>query len=297
LSGQAALAAAFFRPRHDENFLTNAPASHTLHHLLSYLFPWRYASLIGQFARREIDARYRQSLLGAVWAFVTPLLMLGVYTLVFRFVFKLRWGSAGDESDLTFALRLFAGLAVFNFFAECVNRAPRLILDQPHLVKKVIFPLEILPWISAVAALANLAVSLLLLLLFGAWDQGGLPPSALALPLVLLPLLPLCLGLGWLLAAVGTYVRDVGQVLGMLVSLLMFLSPVFFPVEALPAALRPWMFLNPLALPITQTRQVLLDGQWPDGSALLLHFLVCCLLALLGAVFFRAARKGFADVV
>jgi lipopolysaccharide transport system permease protein len=178
-----------------------------------------------------------------------------------------------------------------------VNRAPRLILDQPHLVKKVIFPLEILPWISAVAALANLAVSLLLLLLFGAWDQGGLPPSALALPLVLLPLLPLCLGLGWLLAAVGTYVRDVGQVLGMLVSLLMFLSPVFFPVEALPAALRPWMFLNPLALPITQTRQVLLDGQWPDGSALLLHFLVCCLLALLGAVFFRAARKGFADVV
>jgi len=109
--------------------------------------------------------------------------------------------------------------------------------------------------------------------------------------------LPLCLGLGWLLAAVGTYVRDVGQVLGMLVSLLMFLSPVFFPVEALPAALRPWMFLNPLALPITQTRQVLLDGQWPDGSALVLHFLVCCLLALLGAVFFRAARKGFADVV
>ena len=265
--------------------------------LVLYLFPWRYASLIGQFARREIDARYRQSLLGAVWAVLTPLLMLGVYTLVFRFVFKLRWAIAGDESDLAFALRLFAGLAVFNFFAECVNRAPRLILDQPHLVKKVIFPLEILPWISAMAALVNLAISLLLLLLFGAWDQGGLPPSALALPLVLLPLLPLCVGLGWLLAAVGTYVRDVAQVLGMLVSLLLFLSPVFFPAEALPAALRPWMFLNPLALPITQTRQVLLDGQWPDGLALGLHFLACCLLAVLGAVFFRAARRGFADVV
>lgn len=265
--------------------------------LLSYLFPWRYAGLIGQFARREIDARYRQSLLGTVWAFLTPLLMLGVYTLVFRFVFKLRWGSAGDESDLAFALRLFAGLSVFNFFAECVNRAPRLILDQPHLVKKVIFPLEILPWINAIAALANLGVALLLLLLFGAWDQGRLPLTVLALPLVWLPLLPLCVGLGWLLSALGTYVRDVGQVLGMLVSLLMFLSPVFFPVEALPVALRPWMFLNPLALPITQTRQVLLDGVWPDGWALALHLLACCAVAIVGALFFKAARKGFADVV
>ena len=265
--------------------------------LLSYLFPWPYAGLIQQFVRREFDARYRQSMLGVFWAFLTPLLMLGVYTLVFRFVFKLRWGGIGSESDLAFALRLYAGLAVFNFFAECVNRAPRLILDQPHLVKKVIFPLEILAWVNALAALTNLAVALLLLLLFGAWDQGGLTLTVLALPLVWLPLLPLGLGLGWLLAAIGTYVRDVGQVLGMLVSLLMFLSPIFFPVEALPPAVRPWMFLNPLALTITQTRQVLLDGQWPQWPALALHLLVCCAIALLGAAFFRAARKGFADVV
>lgn len=268
-----------------------------MHYLLSYFFPWRHAGLIGQFARREIDTRYRQSMLGTVWAFLTPLLMLGVYTFVFRFVFKLRWGGAGDETDLAFALRLFAGLSVFNYFAECVSRAPRLVLDQPHLVKKVIFPLEVLPWINALAALANLSVALLLLLLFGAWDQGGLPLTVLALPLVWLPLLPLCVGLGWLLTAIGTYVRDIGQVLGMLVSLLMFLSPIFFPVEALPAALRPWMFLNPLALTITQTRQVLLDGLWPDWSALALHLAMCCLLAALSAAFFKAARKGFSDVV
>ena len=228
---------------------------------------------------------------------MTPLLMLGVYTLVFRFVFKLRWGGGGDESNLTFALRLFAGLAVFNFFAECITRSPRLILEQPHLVKKVIFPLEILAWINALAALANLGVALLLLLLFGAWDRGGLSLTVLALPLVWLPLLPLCVGLGWLLSAVGTYVRDVGQVLGLLVSLLMFLSPVFFPLEALPVALRPWMFLNPLALIMTQTRQVLLDGQWPNWSALGLQLVACCAVALLGAAFFKAARKGFADVV
>ena len=269
----------------------------TLLTLLSYLFPWRYTGLIRQFVRREIHARYRQSLLGVLWAFLTPLLMLGVYTLVFRFIFKLRWGGAGDESDLAFALRLYAGLAVFNFFAECVNRAPRLILDQPHLVKKVIFPLEILSWVNALSALAHLGAALLMLLAFTAWEQGGLPATVLALPLVWLPLLPLCVGLGWLLAAIGTYVRDVSQVLGMLVSLLMFLSPIFFPLEALPPAVRPWMFLNPLSLTITQTRQVLLDGQWPDGFALAVHLLVCCAIAMLGAAFFRAARKGFADVV
>jgi len=268
-----------------------------LHSLLSYLFPWRYAGLIRQFAGRDFDARYRQSLLGSVWAVLNPLLMLLVYTLVFRFVFKLRWNSAGVESDLAFALQLYAGLAVFNFFAECVNRAPRLILDQPHLVKKVIFPLEILPWVTALAALVHLGVALIMILAFGAWEHGGVPLTVLALPLVWLPLLPLCVGLGWLLAAVGTYVRDVGQVLSMLVNLLMFLSPIFFPVEALPPAVRPWVFLNPLALTITQTRQVLLDGQWPDTTALALQLLACCAIAVIGAAFFRAARRGFADVV
>ena len=265
--------------------------------LFSYLFPWRFAGLIGQFVRREFHARYRQSTLGVLWAFLTPLLMLGVYTLVFRFVFKLRWSGIGNESDLTFALRMYAGLAVFNFFAECVNRAPRLILDQPHLVKKVIFPLEILSWVNALAALVHLGVALLLLLAFGAWDMGTLPLTIVVLPLVWLPLLPLCVGLGWLLAAIGTYVRDVSQVLGLLVSLMMFVSPIFFPMEALPAAAKPWMFLNPLALTITQTRQVLMDGQWPDWSAFALHLAACCVIALLGAAFFRLARKGFADVV
>jgi lipopolysaccharide transport system permease protein len=265
--------------------------------LFSYLFPWHYAGLIKQFVLREFDARYRQSLLGVGWAFLTPMLMLGVYTLVFRFIFKLRWGGTGEESDLAFALRLYAGLAVFNFFAECVNRAPRLILEQPQLVKKVIFPLEILSWVSALAALSHLIVALILMLALGLWEKGSLPITIVALPLVWLPLLPLCVGLGWLLAAIGTYVKDVSHVLGMFVSLLMFLSPIFFPVEAIPASIRPWLFLNPLALTITQTRQVLLDGQWPVWSAYAVHLMACCAIALLGAAFFKAARKGFADVV
>lgn len=264
---------------------------------LAYFFPHRHANLILQFVRREVDTRYRQSMLGTLWAFLTPLMMLGVYTLVFRFVFKLRWAATGTESDLAFALRLYAGLAVFNFFGECVLRAPRLILEQPHLVKKVIFPLEILPWISVFSAGVNLLIALLLLLVFGAWEMGRVPWTVVALPLVWLPLLPLCVGLGWLLAAAGTFLRDIGHVLGMLVTLLMFLSPIFFSVDALPESVRPWAFLNPLALIITQTRAVLLDGQWPDLTALALLLVACGIIAAAGAAFFHAARKGFADVV
>lgn len=265
--------------------------------LLSYLFPWRYASLIAQFTRREVDARYRQSMLGMVWLVVTPLLMLGVYTLVFRGVFQLRWSGAAQGGDLAFALRLYAGLAVFNYFADCVGRAPNLIVSQAYLVKKVVFPIEVLAWVNAMSGLVHLGVALLILLVFGAWDGTGLHITALALPLVWLPLIPLCVGLSWLLSGVGTYVRDVGQVLGMVLSLMLFLSPIFFPVEALPKSVQPWMFLNPLALTITQTREVLLDGIWPQWQALAIQLIAACAIAAVAAAFFSSARKGFSDVV
>ena len=264
--------------------------------LVSYLFPWRHVGLIRQFAAREVNARYRQSWLGAVWVVLTPLAMLGVYTLVFRHVMKVRWDGL-DESNLSFALRIYAGLAVFNFFAECVNRAPNLVREQPHLVKKVVFPLEVLAWVNVTSAMVGLLVSMVLLLTLGFWDKGGLSLSALALPLVWLPLVPLCVGLGWLLSGVGTYVQDVGQLLGMVLSALMFLSPIFFPVEALPEAVRGWMFLNPLALVMTQTREVILLGVWPNWYALGVQLGVSLAVAAVGAAFFRLARVGFADVV
>ena len=264
--------------------------------LLSYLWPWRHRGLIAQLARREVHARYRQSWLGLVWVVLTPLMMLGVYTLVFRHVMRVRWYGL-EEGNLEFALRIYAGLAVFNFFAECVNRAPTLVLEQPHLVKKVVFPLEILPWAAAVSASAGLAVSGVLMMVLAAFSQTGLPITVVALPLVWVPLLPLVLGLGWLLAGLGTYVRDVGQLLGMVVSALMFLSPIFFPVEALPESVRSVMLLNPLAWVMTGTRDVLLAGRWPDWGALLVLFAACTLVALAGAAFFRKVRSGFADVV
>lgn len=264
--------------------------------LSNYLWPWRQRALIAQLAQREVHARYRQSALGLAWVVITPLLMLGVYTLVFRNIMRVRWPGSVDESNLAFALRLYAGLAVFAFFAECVNRAPGLILEQPNLVKKVVFPIELLAWVSAASAGVGLAVSALLLLALNALVQGGLPVTAVALPLAWLPLLPLALGLTWLLAGIGTYVRDVGQVLGMAMSALMFLSPIFYPVEALPEAVRGWMGLNPLAGVITDTRAVL-AGSWPDWGRLALALAAHSLLALAGALFFRRVRTGFADVL
>lgn len=264
--------------------------------LVSTLFPLRHAGLIWQFARRAVEARYRESWLGMVWLVLAPLLMLAVYTLVFRNIFQVRWGTT-EESNLAFALRLYAGLAIFNFFADCISRAPGMILAEPNLVKKVVFPLEVLPWVNLVAGLVHLAVALLILFVLGVWDQGQLHWTVVALPVVWLPLVPLVLGLSWALAGIGTYVRDVGQLITMALSVLMFLSPVFFPLEALPVAWRDWALLNPLASVMTETRAVVLAGVWPQWGTLAINFIACCAVATGGAAIFNVVRKGFADVV
>lgn len=262
----------------------------------SYFLPLRQRTLIWQFARRDVLARYRGSLLGLGWSFLTPLAMLAVYTFVFRVIFKARW-TDGGTGDFEFALQVYAGLIVFSLFAEVVSRAPRLVLDQPNLVTKVVFPLEILPWVAVLAGLFHLALNLLALLAAAAIARGGLPLSILALPLVVAPFVPLLLGLAWFLAALGVFVRDVGQITTLVVSLLMFLSPVFYPVSSLPEQWQPWLRANPLTPVMEQLRRVALDGLWPDWSQLLVEFVVAGAVAWAGARWFAATRKGFADVI
>lgn len=222
--------------------------------------------------------------------------MLAIYTLVFRYIFQVRWAPPG-EGNLAFALRLYTGLVIFNFFAECINRAPHLLLEQPHLIKKVVFPLEILPWASVLSASVQLCLGGMILLTLQLVGLGAVPLSALALPLVWLPLLPLCLGLSWLLASLGVFIRDIGQVVGLVMSALVFISPVFFPAEVLPRKVQEWMWLNPLAPIMNQTRQVLLQGLWPDWSQWLLSLGSCSVLAVIGAAIFLRLRKGFSDVL
>lgn len=223
--------------------------------------------------------------------------MLGVYSFVFIGVFKARWPGMEQGGGVEFALQVFAGLVVFNLFAEVATRAPNLIVEQPNLVKKVIFPVELLTWITVLSGLFHLLISVASLLLVLLIARGGLPVTALALPLVLLPFLPFLLGLGWLLSALGVFVRDVGQMMSMVVSLTMFMSPVFYSVATLDVRLQFWMHLNPLTLIIEQVRAVVLLGQWPAWGALGLYALLACTFAVAGAVFFQLTRKGFADVL
>lgn len=255
-----------------------------------------HRSLLWQFVKRDVLARYRGSTLGLAWAVLTPLLMLGVYTFVFREVFKVRWQGGTQLGSLDFALQLYAGLIVFNFMAECINRAPRLVVDQATLVKKVVFPLEILAWIPPLSGFFQLLIGAVVLL-FAAALAGSLAPTVLLLPLVWLPLLPLALAAGWFLAALGVFVRDIGQIVGLAVSLLMFLSPVFYPMEVFPERWRDWLYLNPLTILIEETRNVVLLGRLPDPVMLAALLVTSLVLASLAGLWFRALRQGFADVL
>ena len=258
---------------------------------------WSHRQLIVQMARREVIGRYKGSVMGLLWSFLNPIFMLMVYTFVFSVVFKAKWGSSGDESKMQFAVVVFAWMVVQALFADILNRAPTLILSNVNYVKKVVFPLETLIAIAAGSALFHACASLLVLL--GAFSvlNGSLHWTAVFLPLVFLPLLILSLGCGWFLASLGVYLRDVGQFVGVLTTVLMFLSPVFFPVSALPAAVQPWILLNPLTFIIEQTRAVVIWGAMPDWSGLAFYLVGASTFAWLGYAWFQKTRKGFADVL
>lgn len=262
-----------------------------------FLAPFRYRSLFWQFLRREILGRYRASMLGIAWAFITPLLMLGVYTLVFVGIFRARWPGAEEAGGVAFALRLFAGLMIFNLFAEVTSRASSLIVEQASLVKKVVFPLALLPFISLGSALFHFTLSAGILLAGTLLVHQSLPWTVLLLPLVILPLLPLLLGLAWLLSALGVYVRDVAPVVGLGVSLMLFLSPVFYSVTSLSPRWQFWMQLNPLTPAIENLRRIFFASGPVDWQTWGISLLAGLLVAWLGAAIFARLRPGFADVL
>ena len=215
---------------------------------------WRNRHLILQLTRREIAGRYRGSLIGVAWSFLNPLLLLLVYTFVFSVVFKSRWNINLNESKTDFAIILFAGMIIFSIFSEIINRAPSLIVSNVNFVKKVIFPLEILPWVLLGSVLFHGLVSLLVLLIVQFFVNHSISWTIVFFPLVLLPLTFASLGISWFLAALGVYVRDIGQITGVLTTVLMFVSAVFYPISALPQAYQSWLKLNPLVLIINESR-------------------------------------------
>lgn len=253
--------------------------------------------LIWRLAERDVGSRYKGSVLGWSWSLIQPLLMLGVYTFVFSQVFRSRWQGSDSGEMLGFAINLFAGLITFNLFSEVLNKAPELITSQPNYVKKIVFPLEILSIVNVCSSAFHSLTGVGILLLFELISRGYIPLTVVTLPLIWIPLMGLCLSCSWVLSALGVFIRDISQVIGVLTSMLMFLSAVFYPASALPEKWQQLARLNPLVTIIEQTRRVAVDGEWPSMKYLALGSLLTLLACEISFRLFQKARRGFADVI
>ena len=259
---------------------------------------WHNRQLLRALIWRDIQGRYRGSVLGLAWSFVNPLILLVLYTFVFTVVFKARWGAASVGEDRThFAQMLFVGMVVHGIVAEVLQRAPAQIVSQPNYVKKVVFPLEILPLVAVGSALAHALAGLIVLVLAFLTLRGHVPLTAALLPIVWVPLLLMVSGAAWLLASIGVFVRDTGQLMVMVSTVLLFASPIFYPLSALPVALQPYLALNPLAWVIEQSRAVLVVGVLPDWQGLAIWTALSACIAAAGFALFQKTRQGFADVL
>ncbi|GAB3509069.1 ABC transporter permease [Pseudoxanthomonas daejeonensis] len=259
---------------------------------------WTNRKLAWEMAKREVYSRYRGSAVGVAWSFFFPVLMLGVYTFVFGVIFRSKWTVPdGQQSTTEFALILFAGLIVFGMFSECLVKSPALIANNPQFVKKVVFPLEVLPVSCVLAAIFHMLVSLVVLFMAMLFVQGGVPWTALLFPLVVFPLLLATLGVSWFLASTGVYLRDLGQLMPLLSMALLFMSPVFYPITAIPERYRHIVEMNPITGVVDAAREVLVFGRLPDWSVIGWQMLASLVIAVLGLAWFRYVRKGFADVL
>lgn len=256
----------------------------------------RHFPLVVQMAQREVIGRYRGSFIGLLWSFLNPLLMLAIYTFVFGVIFKSRWtGTTSGPFD--FAVILFSGLNMSTLFSECANRAPGLILENANFVKKVVFPLETLCWSMLGGALFHLLVSTIVLLVFSFFVRGSVPVTAIFFPVVAAAFVPVVTGVVWLLAALGVFLRDLKQAIGVITTALLFLAPIFYPPDTIPARFHLWLYLNPLTVVVDASRDVLVWGKMPNWTALGVYAFVGLLFAWAAFSWFQHSRRGFADVL
>lgn len=256
----------------------------------------RHFALVAQMARRNVAGRYRGSFAGLMWSFFNPLLLLVIYTFVFGVIFKSRW-NAQTENPFQYAVVLFAGLNINTFFSECVLRGTRLIVENANFVKRVVFPLETLAWTTIAAGLFHLLVSTLVLLLISLFLSNHVPWTAIFFPAVVICFLPFVAGTVWLLASLGVYLRDLGQLMGVVTTALMFLAPILYPATAISPQYRALLYLNPLTVIAEASQNVLIFGRPPIWGHLALYVLVSVFFAWLAFAWFEQTRKGFADVV
>lgn len=256
----------------------------------------RHRSLTWELTKRDVQGRYRGASFGLLWSVLSPFLMLLVYTVAFGSILKSRWPQQVDGGP-DFTLILFVALIVHGLFAECLSRAPLLVLANSSYVKRVVFPLEVLPWPMLLSAFFHALMNVLVLLLLFSLRFGPPPWTVLLLPLVLAPLGLVGVGVGWLFASLGVYLRDISQITGVLSTAMLFLSSAMVPVETLSPGYQFVFRLNPLTFIIDEARKIALWGQLPDWQGLGLYTLGALLFCYLSYAWFRATRSGFADVL
>lgn len=258
---------------------------------------WYNRNLILELAKRDVVGRYRGSFLGLAWSFLNPLVMLAVYTFVFSIIFQAKWQMPTGTSNVNFALVIFVGMIIHSLFAECINKAPSLIVSNANFVKKVIFPIDVLGWVSMASAIFHFVISLIILISAQLIFNNTFSHLTLLLPIIILPLIFMSMGFSWFLSSLGVYLRDISQVTAVVTTILMFLSPIFFPKSAIPEEYQFLIELNPLTIFIEETRNIILFQIMPDWIGVMKSYAASITLMYLGYLFFQKTRRGFADVL
>ena len=259
------------------------------------------SNLIEIFTKREIQERYKGSNLGGLWSVINPLIMLCVYTLVFSKIFNSRWGAINeydsDQGALVFAINLFAGLIVFNMFAECTIKSPILIHQNANFVKKVIFPLEVLGIKIASSAVFHGCISAGILIIVSVIEKGTLSTSMVLLPLLWGGYYMILLGVTWVLSTIGVLIKDIAQITGSFVNIMMFMSPVFYPTEAVPEGIRWISKLNPIGYVIERTREIVFENKSPGAIELIIYIVLSCLWCEFSFRLLKANQSKFGDAI
>lgn len=257
---------------------------------------YRHRILIVEMIKREVFGRYREQFGGLAWSFLNPLIMLGVYAFFFSIVFKARWGGI-RETSTDFTLILFVGLIIYGFFSECISRASHLITTNVNFVKKIVFPLEVLPGIAIGTALFHACISFCMLILAQVVLTGYLPWTLIFIPVILFPFLFMTLGFSWFLSAIGVYIRDINQITGFVLPILMFISPIFVPISAFPEHFQLLVYLNPITFVVEELRSIMIFGTLPNWFNLFIYSVISLNIFVLGLNWFQKTRGGFADVL
>lgn len=254
--------------------------------------------LTKQLTKRNVEEKFKGSILGSSWSLISPLLMLSVYTFFFSVVFKARWGGGGvSDSKAEFAIVLFCGLMIFNFFSECINKAPYLIIGNVNFVKKVVFPLEVLSWVNVFSGLINFLVSFGIWFIFYLFVFGAPNGNFIFFPLILVPLLLFLLGGSWLLSSLSVYIRDITQLIPPITSVLLFMSPIFYALSSLPENYHIFFMLNPITPIVEEARSTLIYNNKLDLNTWLWAMSLSVVVFYFGYFCFKKTKKGFADVL